>query len=459
MTASFGRLLNIYENIVASSSDRSTTATLLRDQVWTERTIFTCWGRAVGISGNSRARAKALSDSDVVLAVTLTICRVTDVFADAGDALRVYGVQIDDTGQKTLLQRVLSGLCGATAGGKSEGAAAAEWHVRDGSKFGDLVEELKKVNCDLHRIIPRGSDGCLDAERAGVGAGGSDMGKATTTTTIVGFQGVAFETPSLPPPAYSPGSGPPAFQSTARLAKRSLDPILDFLLGEHLRATLGASAEGGCLPPSAPEMATNLEDLIWQAYFSSSPICRAVHESQTTLGRDHPETIQSLHSLARTLSDRHLWAWALPLYLLCMSREKRTLGEAHPDTLRSMSGLAFAFQNTGRDHDAMEMYEKALAGWGAAVNIYTVRARINMASIYADNELFADAEGVLAETVDDAVDALGHRHETTRLAKHNLAFLLRTLGRFEEAKEVYECGGREHKWVDCPLQGGGGGRA
>ncbi|RPB05709.1 TPR-like protein [Choiromyces venosus 120613-1] len=251
--------------------------------------------------------------------------------------------------------------------------------------------------------------------------------------------------PPSPPASNPPSPSPSPLPSSRHKPRRSgdLPPALAALLTIY---NMTVRTYG----PSAPE-ALSIEDFLWHNHFSQPPVFSAVHTAQITHGRDNPETIQALHSLARNLSDKQDFATALALYTICLSRETRMYGNSHPQTLRSMSGLAFAYQNVGKDEDALEMYERALGGWGDVVNVYTVRARINVASIYADNGRFEDAEEVLRRTVQEAGGKLGGGHESTKLAIHNLGFLLRALGRCEEAVGVCECGEWEDEWADCPL--------
>ena len=428
MAEIFARLLSIYDGLVkAPTKERA-----LHNQLWVERAIFVAWGRAVGLCADARSKPMAsdFDDKDLLSAAEITMNSIVEVCADGttATAWRNFGVR---KGGRGFFRKFLW----KTSEEEEEGEGDEAWEIADGRKFKGLVDELRRVNCDLERIVPRNCASAHpvepefeDEDEEGEGEEGSILEE----DAMAGIPPPAYYRPasaSPSPPASFISSPPPSPPSPSPLPsnrhkpRRSIDlpPALAALLTTY---NMTVRAYG----PSAPETLA-IEDLLWHNHFSQPPAFSAVHTAQITHGRDGPETIRTLHSFARNLSDKQDFTMALALYTICLSRETRVYGSSHPQTLRSMSGLAFAYQNVGKDEDALEMYERALSGWGNVVNVYTVRARINVASIYADNGRFGDAEEVLRRTVQDAGGKLGGGHESTKLAMHNLGFLLRALGR------------------------------
>jgi len=437
MAEIFARLLSIYDGLIeAPTRERA-----LHNQLWVERAIFVAWGRAVGLCADARSKPMAsdFDDRDLLSAAEITMNSVVEVCADGTTAWRNFGVRKGGGG-------FFRKLFWKTPEEEEEGDEA--WEIADGRKFKDLVNELRRVNCDLERIVPRNCasahPGVPEFEDGDEEEEGEE--NVLEEDAMAGIPPPAYyhpaSAPPSPPASISPPPSPPPLPSNRHKPRRSMDlpPALAALLTTY---NMAVRAYG----PSAPET-LSIEDLLWHNHFSKPPVFSAAHTAQITHGRDSPETIQALHSLARNLSDKQDFTMALPLYTICLSRETRVYGNSHPQTLRSMSGLAFAYQNVGKDEDALGMYERALSGWGDVVNVYTVRARINVASIYADNGRFRDAEEVLRRTVQDAGGKLGGRHESTKLAIHNLGFLLRALGRPLESV----CREWEHRQADCPLQ-------
>lgn len=438
MAEIFAQLLSIYDGLIkAPTRERA-----LHNQLWVERAIFLAWGRAVGLCADARSKPMAsdFDDRDLLCAAEITMNSVVEVCADGTTAWRNFGVR---KGGRGFFRKLLW---------KTTEEEDEAWEIADGRKFKDLVNELRRVNCDLERIVPRNCASAHPGEPEFEDEDEEEEGEddSLEEDAMAGIPPPAYyhpaSAPPSPPASISPPSSPSPLPSNRHKPRRSIDlpPALAALLTTY---NMTVRTYG----PSAPE-ALSIEDLLWHNHFSQPPAFSAAHTAQITHGRDSPETIRALHTLARNLSDKQDFTMALPLYTICLSRETRVYGNSHPQTLRSMSGLAFAYQNVGKDEDALEMYQRALSGWGDVVNVYTVRARINVASIYADNGRFGDAEEVLRRTVQDAGGKLGGGHESTKLAMHNLGFLLRALGRGGEAARVCECREWEHERVDCPLQ-------
>ncbi|CUS10930.1 unnamed protein product, partial [Tuber aestivum] len=438
MAENFAQLLSLYDGLIrAPTSERA-----LHNQLWVERAIFVAWGRAVGLCADARSKplASDFDNGDLLCAVEITMNSVVEVCADRTTAWRNFGVR---KGGRGLFRKFLW----KTTEGEDEA-----WEIADGRKFKDLVDELKRVNCDLERIVSRNCVSAHPAEPEFEDEDREEEEEGSEEDAMAGIPPPAYyhpasappsppaSSPPSPSPSRSPSPPPSNRHKTRRI--RDLPPALAVLLTTY---NMTVRTYG----PSAPQ-ALSIEDLLWHNHFSQYRAFSAAHTAQITHGRDSPETIRALHSLARNLSDKQDFAMALALYTICLSRETRVYGNMHPQTLRSMSGLAFAYQNVGKDEDALEMYERALSGWGGVVNVYTVRARINVASIYADNRRFGDAEEVLRRTVQEAGGKLGSGHESTKLALHNLGFLLRALGRGGEATGVCECG----EEGDVPYVGG-----
>ncbi|CAZ81492.1 unnamed protein product [Tuber melanosporum] len=423
MAEIFAQLLYLYDGLIKAPTSEK----VLHNQLWVERAIFVAWGRAVGLSADARSKPLAgdFDDGDLLRAVEITMKSVVEVCADRTMAWRNFGVR---KGGRGFLRKFLW---------KTTEEEEEAWQIADGRKFKDLVDEMKRVNCDLERIVSRNCVPAHPAEREFEDEDEEEEEEVLEEDAMAGIPPPAYyhpvSAPPSPPASNSPSPSPSPLPSNRHKPRRSRDlpPALAALLTTY---NMTVQTYG----PSAPE-ALSIEDLLWHNHFSQAPDFSAAHTAQITHGRDSPETIRALHSLARNLSDKQDFATALALYTICLSRETRVYGNSHPQTLRSMSGLAFAFQNVGKDEDALEMYQRALSRWGDVVNVYTVRARVNVASIYADNGRFEDAEEVLRRTVQEAGVKLGGGHESTKLAMHNLGFLLRALGRGREAAGTVRC--------------------
>ncbi len=74
-------------------------------------------------------------------------------------------------------------------------------------------------------------------------------------------------------------------------------------------------------------------------YTESEEISLACLEShERVLGKDHPETLSSLNSLAVQYRKEERWLEAEPMLLRAYESRRRVLGDEHPRTLASMNG-------------------------------------------------------------------------------------------------------------------------
>jgi serine/threonine protein kinase len=81
---------------------------------------------------------------------------------------------------------------------------------------------------------------------------------------------------------------------------------------------------------------------------------------QAKFGLDHPDTLESMHSLA--LGYRHAGKFdlALPLYEETLKLRRDKLGPDHPHTLNTMNSLAVAYRAAGKLELALPLYKETL---------------------------------------------------------------------------------------------------
>jgi len=78
------------------------------------------------------------------------------------------------------------------------------------------------------------------------------------------------------------------------------------------------------------------------------------------LGRDHPETLQTMNNLAITYNDDNQWDKAVKLQKEVLEARIKSRGEGHPDTLLAMNNLAMSYKNQGQLEKAVELQVRAL---------------------------------------------------------------------------------------------------
>src|SRR5260370_42566242 len=80
------------------------------------------------------------------------------------------------------------------------------------------------------------------------------------------------------------------------------------------------------------------------------------------LGEEHPDTLNSISNLARTLAAQGDLAGARRLEEPVLEARRRILGEEHPDTLTSMDNLARTIAGPPcRDRERMSVVDVSVA--------------------------------------------------------------------------------------------------
>ena len=101
-------------------------------------------------------------------------------------------------------------------------------------------------------------------------------------------------------------------------------------------------------------------------------------------GADHPDTLGSWNSLARSYLAAGQPAKAIPLYKRTLADCERVLGANHPNTLRSRNNLAMSYQAAGRTAKAIPLLERTAADCERVLGAKhpdTQAARANLAAL------------------------------------------------------------------------------
>jgi tetratricopeptide (TPR) repeat protein len=118
------------------------------------------------------------------------------------------------------------------------------------------------------------------------------------------------------------------------------------------------------------------------------------------LGPDHPNTLTSLNNLAATYLDAGRTTEAFPLLEEGLRLRKAKLGPDHPDTLVGMNNLAVVYRATGRLDDAISLYEEVLKLTKAKLGSdhpTTLHIMNNLAGAYLSAKRWTDAETLLGD--------------------------------------------------------------
>ncbi len=168
---------------------------------------------------------------------------------------------------------------------------------------------------------------------------------------------------------------------------------------------------------------------------------------ETTLGRDVPATLASMHNLALSYLAGFRHADALKLCEETLALRKAKLGPNHPDTLKSMNNLAMCYLEVGRRGDpalklsALKLCEETLpllkAKFGPD-HPNTLASMNNLACNYAAVGRHADALKLHQEVLALRKDKLGPDHPYTLRSMHNVAICYDNLRRETDALKLYQ---------------------
>jgi serine/threonine protein kinase/tetratricopeptide (TPR) repeat protein len=219
----------------------------------------------------------------------------------------------------------------------------------------------------------------------------------------------------------------------------------DVTLGQAVEAALPLVEKSFA---SQPLIEARLRMTLAHSFRYLGDTSRATDQYQTArtlylanLSADHPDTLQSMHKLARCYHDLGRYADALKLHEETLLLQRAKLGPDHPDTLRSMNGLACDYCALGRPEDALKIREETLALMKAKLgpdHPDTLWSMHSLADNYASLRRRADALKLREETLTLRKARLGPDHPDTLLSMYSLANSYTVLGRHDDAVKLRE---------------------
>jgi len=124
---------------------------------------------------------------------------------------------------------------------------------------------------------------------------------------------------------------------------------------------------------------------------------KALGTCRRVLGEEHPDTLESIASMAVLVDAQGKLAESEPYYREALEKSRRVLGEEHPRTLNSLGNLASLLENRGR---------------------------------------LAEAEPYFREALEKSRRVQGEQHPTTLIYAANFGRLLRLQGRYGEVIDL-----------------------
>ena len=157
------------------------------------------------------------------------------------------------------------------------------------------------------------------------------------------------------------------------------------------------------------------------------------------VGPEHPETLASMNNLAAVYDLQGKYAQAEALDSQTLQIRRRVLGPEHPDTLASMNNLAGVYRFEGKytqaealDSQTLEIRRRVLG----AEHPLTLMSMNNLANLYDDQGKYAQAEALLSQALEIQRRVLGPEHPETLRSMNNLASVYDDQGKYAQAEAL-----------------------
>jgi tetratricopeptide (TPR) repeat protein len=166
---------------------------------------------------------------------------------------------------------------------------------------------------------------------------------------------------------------------------------------------------------------------------------RAVEVGRRVLGEEHPDTVQSMNTLAVLYQHQGQLADAEPLFVKALEVRRRLLGEEHPDTLIFLNNLAMLYKAQGQFAKAEPLYVRTLEVRRRVLgeeDPHTLISINNLAMLYQAQCQYAKAEPLLVETLAVGRRVLGAEHPNTLSYMNSLGMVYQAQGQLPKAEPL-----------------------
>jgi serine/threonine protein kinase len=200
--------------------------------------------------------------------------------------------------------------------------------------------------------------------------------------------------------------------------------------------------------PGQPLVQAELLKTVGEAYGAIGEYKAAISHLQRArdvqireLAADHPDTLATITSLARTYLDARNLTEAARSFEQVRDRRIETLGPEHPDTLASMNDLARCYFVLGRHEDALKLRQEIVRLRTDKLgpdDPDTLVSMNNLANSYAVLKRFDEALELHRETLAKRKATLHPDHPDVLQSMNNVANCYTALGRHAEALQLHE---------------------
>jgi serine/threonine protein kinase len=172
---------------------------------------------------------------------------------------------------------------------------------------------------------------------------------------------------------------------------------------------------------------------------AESLLQETVSRQKLVLGAENEETVISMHNLGIVYYYQGKFEEAESIGRETLEIRKRVLGEDHPHIISSLENLAVALSGQKKHVEAEKVYieakEKALRNFGSNHPIM-LRIIHNYACELNHLKKYQESESLFLETLERQKDVFGPDHPDTIITMANLADLLNNMERYVEAETL-----------------------
>ena len=190
------------------------------------------------------------------------------------------------------------------------------------------------------------------------------------------------------------------------------------------------------------QVLNNAADYAWargRYEVGASMARKAMNVGERVVGREHSQTLRSIHILALLLEKQGKYKAAEEMNRQAMDRREKVLGKKHPDTLASMSNLALVLQYQGKCKAAEKINKQVLNGREKMLgkkHPSTLISMSNLAVVLKKQGKYEAAEKMNQQALNRCEKMLGKEHPDTLTSMNNLALVLQRQGKYEAAEEM-----------------------
>jgi CHAT domain-containing protein len=168
-------------------------------------------------------------------------------------------------------------------------------------------------------------------------------------------------------------------------------------------------------------------------------LTRQWEQRKLSLGLDHPDTLTSLHDLARVYFELGNYQKSLELCQQVFEAQKRVLGLDHPNTLRSLNGLAVAYMQLGDHQKSLKLLQEVVEAQKRVLgpdHPNTLRSLNNLAVVYKELGDYQKSLELNQQVAEASKRVLGPDHPDTLTSLNNFAIDYKKLGDYQKSLEL-----------------------